>query len=132
MPNGLSGGFVIEKDRLRAILERVPRSTCVSSSLESTPMPDQVADRQRVNHTARDLLAILDPFPRDEIVIQQHDDIDYVIRWDMLPPRKSDLGLMKRQAGGLELWHTIDVDSPIYQEIVAEYRLWLTRMTDLE
>ena len=81
MPNGRSGGFLIEKVDLAALLETVPLSTTVGFAV----IPGHRArgtDDGRAQLSAADAIAMVDEFKWPSVWIEEQDHRLYVVHLD--------------------------------------------------
>jgi hypothetical protein len=107
MPNGRSGGFVIEKADLKSLVEALPHSTVVGKiiALSMRPRPADALE------TAR----FVDECPNDRIAVEEQGHKAYVIHLSNEPKI---------------IWLLVGSEAPIFLELRQRHQRWATEHPD--
>src|SRR5271157_2398110 len=103
MPNGRSGGFIIEKADLNRLVKNLPDAQYVCKIVKKSPRL-QPAD-------ALEIARLVDECPKDRIAVEEQDDKFYVIHLSNEPEL---------------LWLMVGSESPIYPELRRRHAWWVT------
>lgn len=101
MPNGRSGGFVIESTDLKQVLQAVSDDLVVGQLASRF-------DRQAVK--AAEVTRLIEECPHDRIDVEEHDRTFYIIQISDQPTLK---------------WVAVFPESPIFDELRRRHAQWM-------
>ena len=107
MPNGRSGGFVIERIDLKNIVTTFPDETIVTRILTSTAASRPAGALE----TAR----LVDECTSDRIAVEEQDHVAYIIHLQNEPEI---------------IWLSVRAEDPIFLELRQRHRQWTTEHPD--
>lgn len=107
MPNGRSGGFVIERADLKDLVKTFPDDTVVSRVFEGSARP-RLAN-------ALETTRLVDECPSDRIAVEEQDHAAYVIHLRNEPEI---------------IWLAVFPDAPLFLELCQRHRQWMTAHPD--
>jgi hypothetical protein len=107
MPNGRSGGFVIEKADLGNLIKRFPDDTIVARVMEGSTRP-RLAN-------ALETTRIVNECPNDRIAVEEQDRAAYIIHLRNEPEI---------------IWLAVFPDAPLFLELRQCHRQWATEHPD--
>lgn len=103
MPNGRSGGFVIEKADLKHLIEALPNVSVVANIVgHSSPL--RPAD-------ALEIARCVDECPNDRIAVEEQDHKFYIIHLSNEPELT---------------WVTVGSETPLFSELRQRHDQWAT------
>jgi hypothetical protein len=106
MPNGRSGGFMIEKADLKSLLKTFPNDTVVAKVIErSTLRPASALETSR----------FVDECPHEQIAVEEQDHKFYVIHLSNEPEI---------------IWLMVRSDAPTFPELRQRHLKWATEHPD--
>jgi hypothetical protein len=117
MPNGRSGGFVIEKADLKSLVEALPHSTVVGKII-ALPMPLQPADVLEMPPRPADALEtarFIDECPNDRIAVEEQYHTDYIIHLSNEPKI---------------IWLLVGSEAPVFLELRQRHQRWAAEHSD--
>jgi hypothetical protein len=107
MPNGRSGGFIIEKADLKSLLKTFPNDTVVARIIRGPTRP-QPADALE---TAR----LVDECPNDQIAVEEQHHQAYVIHLSNEPKM---------------IWLSVGSEAPIFFGLRKRHERWTNEHPD--
>jgi hypothetical protein len=107
MPNGRSGGFVIEKADLKGLLKELPDATVVAKIIVR-PGPLRTA-------VALEVARLVDKCPNGRIAVEEQDHKFYIIHLSNEP----DL-----------IWVMVAPETPLFLELRQRHGRWATEHPD--
>jgi hypothetical protein len=102
MPNGRSGGFIIEKADLKRLIKTI--SDANFATIARHPFPPRPVD-------ASEIVQLLEESPKDRFAVEEQDHAWYTIHISNEPEI---------------IWVTIAPDSPVFPEIRQRHEQWNT------
>jgi hypothetical protein len=103
VPNGRSGGFVIEKEDLKRLLEALPHATVVAKIIVHSSLP-RLGD-------ASEIARLVDQCPNDRIAVEEQDHKFYIIHLSNEPEL---------------LWAMVGLETPLFPELRRRHARWTT------
>jgi hypothetical protein len=103
MPNGRSGGFVIEKADLRSVVKALPDATVVAMLSAHSPRPRPA--------NALEIARLVEECPKERIAVEEQDHKFYIIHLQDEPEL---------------IWVTVGSESPILLELHQRHERWAT------
>jgi hypothetical protein len=101
MPNGRSGGFIIEKTDLAGLVNAMPDSTGLTVAFGGNwPRPTD----------ASEVVRLLESYPSDRLAVEKQDHGWYIIHVSNQPV----------------IWVTVFPESPIFPEMCERHKQWTT------
>ncbi len=107
MPNGRSGGFLIEKADLKHLVQALPDATVVAKVIVHSP-PIRSAD-------AKEVARLVDECPSDRIAVEEQDHNFYIIHLSYAPK---------------PLWAMVGQEMPIFRELRQRHDRWKSENPD--
>jgi len=102
MPNGRSGGFIIEKTELKNLVGAFPSATVVATKVEFTRLrPLDALEAGR----------LIDECRNDRIAVEEQDHTGYIVHLSNEPEI---------------IWFGVVPDSPIFLELRQRHQRWVT------
>jgi hypothetical protein len=102
MPNGRSGGFMIQKADLRELISAIPDSTMVGQIFVHSPRPRPV--------DASEATLLVEQCPHDLVAVEEQDHTAYVIHLSNEQPNF--------------VWIALGPGSPIFPELRQRHTQW--------
>jgi hypothetical protein len=107
MPNGRSGGFVIEKAELRNLIKTFPDDTVLARVLEGSARP-------RLTN-ALETTRLVSECPNDRVAVEEQDHAAYIIHLRDEPEI---------------IWLAVLSDAPLFLGLRQRHRQWTTQHPD--
>lgn len=101
MPNGRSGGFLIETADLKQLVQGISAGAVVGQVFTGSKMQDTLA---------QDLVRLIKQCPHDPIAVEEQDHAAYVIHFSNSPTMN---------------WVTVTSTSPIFMELRGRHVQWV-------
>ena len=102
MPNGRSGGFIIEKTALEQLVKAIPEPIGATVAMGDNPRP-------RPTDTS-EMVKLLERCPNDRLAVEEQDHRWYIIHISNKPI----------------IWVTVRPGSQVYREIRELHKQWAT------
>ena len=104
MPNGRSGGFIIEKTDLKNLVGAFPGATVVATLFERFPTPPRPV-------SPIEAARLVDECRNDRIAVEEQDHTSYIVRLSNEPEI---------------IWLVVVPETPIFLELRQRHQRWVT------
>ena len=107
MPNGRSGGFVIEKTALKQVIKTLPVGTVVATVIAH--------DSRLRPADAQEVARLVEECPSDRIAVEEQDHNFYIVHLSNQPEL---------------LWLSVKSDTALFLELRQQHERWATDHPD--